>query len=70
MSTDELDPLFRLRPRQRFGRMSVYRDEDESRTGIQRLLTNIAAAKRHWMSGYTNHDKFYEKVTKEFPHDD
>jgi len=74
MPTDELDPLFRARPRQVFGRTLgrtrhwyFGRDGEElsTRTAAQKLVTNIAAAKRYWMSQHNNRD-FYEIVPKEF----
>jgi hypothetical protein len=68
LSTDELEPLFRCRPKMSFGRQRQpwHRHSDANeRTALQCLHANIAAARRYWMSD-TRHKHFYTTVPKEF----
>ena len=69
MPTDELDPLFRARPRQVFGRerhwytWAGYGDDEPARDGLQCLQSNITAARRWWIADQPTKD-MYETIER------
>jgi len=64
-TTEDLAGFFTLRPQQSFGRPRHQMFEPRQRTGLERLETNLNAARRAWLGEHSNRD-LYEVVPKEF----